>query len=89
MTPEPFVSSEEAAKFLGIKRRFLLSLARKGIKGSYPLGTGEIRKRYVFRLGELASAIDPKANDVLYRAQRRPPEREPRYDLAIRRSSLT
>ncbi len=67
--PEPFVSAEEAASFLGVKRRFLLSLARRGIAGAYALGTGEIRKTWVFRLSELAAAIDPKTrNQVLYRA---------------------
>jgi hypothetical protein len=27
MTPEPFVSAEQAAQFLSIKRRYLLALA--------------------------------------------------------------
>ena len=54
--PEPFVAAEVAAEFLGIKRRFLLALARKGIAGAYPLGGG-IRRTWVFRLSELASAI--------------------------------
>ena len=54
---EPFASAEEAAKFLSIDRRFLLSLARRGIAGAYPLGTGECRKTWVFRLSELAAAI--------------------------------
>ena len=67
--PEPFVCAEEAAHFLGVKRRFLLSLARRGIAGSYALGTGEIRKIWVFRLSELAAAVDPKTRtQVLYRA---------------------
>lgn len=43
-TPEPFVSAEEAARFLSIKRRFLLSLARRGIGGAYALSTGELPK---------------------------------------------
>ena len=55
--PEPFVSAEEAASFLGVKRRFLLSLARRGIAGAYALGTGDFRKTWVFRLSELATAI--------------------------------
>jgi len=54
--PEPFVSADAAAEFVGIKRRFLLALARKGIAGAYPLGGG-IRRTWVFRLSELASAI--------------------------------
>jgi hypothetical protein len=54
---EPFVSADEAAHFLGIRRRELLSLARRGIAGAYPLGTGTLRHIWVFRLSELASAI--------------------------------
>jgi hypothetical protein len=57
MTLEPFVSATEAAKFLGISRRFLLSLARRGIAGSYAIG-GDQRHRWVFRLSELGIAID-------------------------------
>jgi len=69
MTPEPFVSAEKAAEFLSIKRRYLLALARKGIAGAYALGTGTMRKIWVFRLSELAQAVaqhpDPqKAGNV-------------------------
>jgi hypothetical protein len=60
MTPEPFVSAEKAAEFLSIKRRCLLALARKGIAGAYAIGTGTIRKIWVFRLSELAAAIEKK-----------------------------
>jgi hypothetical protein len=85
VAPEPFVSADEAAKFLGINRRLLLSLARRGIAGSYAVGTGEFRKTWVFRLSELASAIDPKSRaDV----SRKAPQRQSGYDLTIRRSSL-
>ena len=55
--PEPFVSPEEAARFLSITRPFLLTLARRGLAGSYAIGTGECRKRWVFRLKELEYAI--------------------------------
>ena len=61
--PEPFVSAEQAATFLSIKRRLLLSLARRGIAGAYALGTGDCRKTWIFRLSELAAAIDPKRYD--------------------------
>jgi hypothetical protein len=56
-TPEPFVSPDEAAQFLCVKRRYLLELARRGIAGAYPLGTGGKRKIWVFRLSELAASI--------------------------------
>jgi len=57
MNPEPFVSADEAAEFLAIKRRYLLVLARKGIAGAYPLGTGSKRRIWIFRLSELAASI--------------------------------
>jgi len=61
LRPEPFVSADEAAEFLSIDRRFLLALARRGIAGAYPLGTGECRRTWVFRLTELAAAIASKS----------------------------
>jgi hypothetical protein len=57
---EPFVSADEAANFLAVKRRYLLVLARRGIAGAYPLGTGMRRKTWVFRLSELASSVAAK-----------------------------
>jgi hypothetical protein len=84
MIPEPFVSAQEAAKFVGISRRFLTELARRGIAGAYPIGTGEVRKTWVFRLSELAAAIDCN-ND---RSSPRPPESERAYHPIIRRSLL-
>ena len=56
--PEGFVSAEIAARFLGVNRRLLLALARKGIAGSYAIGTGDFRKKWIFRLSELGIAID-------------------------------
>lgn len=58
MTAEPFVSAEEAARFLSVKRRYLLALARRGLAGAYALGTGTMRKVWVFRLSELAIAVE-------------------------------
>ncbi len=57
VTPEPFVSADEAAQFLCVKRRYLLELARRGISGAYALGTGSKRRIWVFRLSELAASI--------------------------------
>jgi hypothetical protein len=57
VTPEPFVSADEAAQFLCVKRRYLLELARRGIAGAYPLGTGSKRKIWVFRVSELADSV--------------------------------
>lgn len=57
MTPEPFVSAEEAVKFVPVKRRHLLALARKGIAGAYPLDPASKRKIWIFRVSELVEAI--------------------------------
>ena len=54
---EPFVSADQAAQFLSVKRRHLLALARRGIAGAYALGTGTKRKTWVFRLSELAAFV--------------------------------
>lgn len=58
-TPEAFVDADVAAKFLGINRRMLLAMARMGIPGAYPIGTGKIRKQWIFRISELTTAIAP------------------------------
>jgi hypothetical protein len=63
MNYEPLVSADRAATMLGVKRRFLLSLARKGIAGAYPLGTGDCRKMWRFRVSELMNAINNKGYD--------------------------
>jgi len=60
LTTESFVSAEVAAAFVSVSRRYLLALARGGIAGAYPLGTGTKRKIWVFRLSELAAAITEK-----------------------------
>jgi hypothetical protein len=64
-TLEPFVSAQEAAQFLSVKRRYLLELARKGLPGAYALGTGSKRKVWVFRLSELAAEIERDENPIL------------------------
>lgn len=64
VTPEPFVSADEAAEFLCVRRRYLLELARRGIVGAYALGTGTKRKIWVFRLSELAAAVEHRDTQV-------------------------
>ena len=76
--PEPFVSAEEAARFLSVKRRYLLALARMGIAGAYAIGTGTMRKVWVFRLSELSTAI----------ANRNTPISKPPKSVTIRSGSL-
>lgn len=62
--PEHFVSAEEAAEFLGIKRRLLLAMARHGVAGAYPVGTGGIRRHWIFKLSELSRAITPSTSSI-------------------------
>jgi hypothetical protein len=54
---EPFASAAKAADFLGISRRHLLVMARRGLRGAYPVGTGTKRKLWLFRLSELSAGI--------------------------------
>jgi hypothetical protein len=75
LTPEPFVSAEVAAKFLGIKKRMLLAMARMGIAGAYPIGTGNVRKHWIFRISELTSTIAERKS-----ANPDPEFSESRYD---------
>jgi hypothetical protein len=58
-TPESFVDAAQAAKFLSLKPRRLLHLARAGQLPAYPLGTG-LRRVWRFRLSELAAAMQQK-----------------------------
>ena len=50
---EPFVSADEAAQFLSIKRRYPLELTRSGIAGAYAIakngGDDETRTRDLCR----------------------------------------
>ena len=83
MNFEPFVSALEAANFLGIKRRFLLQLARAGKVKAYPIGAGDYRKTWVFLLSELKESVKTSATPG-----KRAPQPERLYDVVIRRSSL-
>jgi hypothetical protein len=53
----------------------LLSMARMGIAGAYPIGTGNVRKHWIFRLSELTSTIAEKKA-----ARPDPISSESRYD---------
>jgi helix-turn-helix protein len=59
MDLEPFVDAQKAAEFLGITRRRLLELARKGMLPGHPLGNGK-RRVWRFRFSELADSIGNK-----------------------------
>jgi hypothetical protein len=57
---EPFVDAIEAGRFLGLRPRRVLELARRGALPAYPLGGGA-RRVWRFRLSELASALGSRA----------------------------
>jgi hypothetical protein len=50
---EPFVDAEVAAKFLAIKRKYLLKLSRGGRVPAHPIGVG-CRRQWRYRISELA-----------------------------------
>jgi hypothetical protein len=53
---EPFVDADEAGKFLALKRRRILELARVGKLPGHPIGD-DARRVWRFRLSELAAAV--------------------------------
>ncbi len=59
---ERLESPEVAARYIGINRRRLLELARRGIRGAYALERNRQRKSWVFRLSELDEAITGHSN---------------------------
>jgi len=54
--PEAFVDALEAGRFLHLRPRRVLELARRGVLPGYPLGDGA-RRVWRFRLSELTSAV--------------------------------
>ena len=63
-TPEPFVDAQEAGRFLSLRPRRVLELARKGVIPAHPIGEGS-RKVWRFRLSELASAVGARGLDCV------------------------
>ena len=84
MTPEPFVPAKEAAQFVGIQPAFPHRARPSRNCGCLSDRDWRLRKTWVFRLSELAAAIDRKDG----RDYRRPPEAERAYHPVIRRSLL-
>ena len=62
--PERFVDSQTAAKFLSVSQKWILLLARQGEIPAYPLGQGQERSIWRFRLSELAKAMEER---MIYR----------------------
>jgi hypothetical protein len=57
MNPEPFVTADDIAAHLKIKRRQVLEMARKGLIPSHPICFGRRRKMWRFKLSEVDQAI--------------------------------
>lgn len=60
VAPEAFVDAIEAGRFLGLRPRRVLELARRGALPAYPIGNGA-RRVWRFLLSELASAVRSRA----------------------------
>jgi hypothetical protein len=70
---EPFVDAVETGRFLQLRPRRVLELARQGVIPAYPLGTGS-RRVWRFRLSEVAAAL--RASSVNYPRQSPAPREE-------------
>jgi len=70
---EPFVDAVETGRFLQLRPRRVLELAREGIIPAYPVGTGS-RRVWRFRLSEVAAAL--RAASVNYPRQSPAPRKE-------------
>jgi hypothetical protein len=57
MTTEPFVTADEIAKHLKITRRQALAMTRKRIIPAHPLGTGEYRRVWRYKISEVDSTL--------------------------------
>jgi len=71
--PEPFVDAVETGRFLHLRPRRVLELARRGELPAYPLGQGK-RRIWRFRLSEVAVAL--RARSINYSRQSPAPRQE-------------
>jgi hypothetical protein len=55
--PEPFVDVDAVAAFLCVERRQVLAMTRKGIIPAHPLGTGEHRKVWRYKISEVDATV--------------------------------
>jgi len=72
---EPYVTADDLAAHLKITRRQVLEMTRRGLIPAHPLGIGECRKVWRYKVSEVESAIasgvrkpaSPAQNDNLAR----------------------
>jgi hypothetical protein len=75
MTTEPFVTADDLAEHLKITHRQVLEMTRRGLIPAYPLGVGEYRRVWRYKISEVEAAIasgvrkpvSPAQNDNLAR----------------------
>jgi len=70
---EPFVDAVETGRFLQLRPRRVLELARRGEIPAYPVGQGK-RRVWRFRLSEVAEAL--RSRSVNYPRQSPAPRQE-------------
>jgi hypothetical protein len=58
---EPFVTADDLAAHLKITRRQVLEMTRRGLIPAHPLGVGECRRVWRYKISEVESAI---ASDI-------------------------
>jgi excisionase family DNA binding protein len=57
MTPEPYVTADDVAAHLKITRRQVLEMTRRGLIPAHPLGVGEHRRVWRYKISEVEAAI--------------------------------
>ena len=57
MTPETYVTADDVAEHLKITRRQVLEMTRKGVIPAYPLGVGQYRRVWRFKISDVETAI--------------------------------
>jgi hypothetical protein len=57
MTPEPYVTADDIAEHLKITRRQVLEMTRRGLIPAHPLGVGECRRVWRYKISEVEAAI--------------------------------
>ena len=57
ITQEGYVDADAVAAFLSVERRQVLEMTRKRIIPAYPLGVGQYRRVWRFKISEVDAAI--------------------------------
>jgi hypothetical protein len=57
MTPEPYVTADDIAEHLKITHRQVLEMTRRGIIPADPMGVGESRRLWRYKISRVEAAI--------------------------------